>query len=97
MKNIKADTAKRTSDGYLADTLGAKARKENELIEESIKRAKIDTAASGAALAGVFNEEAFQKDVGKASPWARNTVQLLKDIFGTANSARSLSKPHYKP
>lgn len=69
-----------------------KVRAETDLTHTSAANARVNNALLQSSLPAASNEAAFQRDVGKTAPWARNVLNVLKDVFGTANSAKSLAK-----
>lgn len=99
IKNMQADTRQKQSSTDLNDNLGAKTFEERKLVKinQAIAMSNSASAAAqaqiaAAGVAGAQNESQYQKDVGKWAPWLRNTVNVAKDIFGTANSAKALAK-----
>lgn len=77
----RTTTGKVQEEAIRAQIPGMKADSENKGVQTDILKS---------ALPGLRNEAEFQSKIGESGPAVKFGVQLLKDIFGTANSAKAL-------
>lgn len=87
------ELGKRTkTEQALNEALRFKAVQDAKLATASAKNVDVQNRLLKASVPGAENEAAFQKDLGAGAPWIRNTLQWLKDLFGTAHSARGVAR-----
>lgn len=90
--NLHEQTKQIQSNVRLNAALQQSALADANLKSTSAKNIAQDTALTAFNLPAASNEAAYQSDVGKAHPWMKNTINMIKDVFGTASSAKSLLK-----
>lgn len=92
LKNLVEQNAKIQSDTALNKALKTKAIADSNLSNATARNVKSQNALIEAQHPGAQNEAEYQRSVGAAAPWAKGVLNFLHDMFGAANSAKSLSK-----
>jgi vancomycin resistance protein YoaR len=103
LENIKADTFKKMKDAELTDQQIANVITDyhtkvlnNQILlatmPATISNANTAARLNAAALPAALNEADFQRSMGSASPWLKFSTQAVKDLLGTAHSAKALGK-----
>jgi len=103
LENIKADTFKKMKDAELTSQQIANVITDyhskvlaNQItlatMPATISNANTAAKLNAAALPAALNEADFQRSMGSASPWLKFSTQAVKDLLGTAHSAKALAK-----
>lgn len=76
--------------GVLARENVNKVRADTLLTLNSARNAGITNQLLESQLPAARNDAQYQTDMGKMSPWARNSLKILSDTLGVGNSAKTL-------
>lgn len=90
--NMRLQKGQIASQTDLNMALEHKADQDALLSAATARNVALTGKAIEAGLPGLQNEADFQKSLGDAAPWVKHTTQWLKDVLGTAHSAKSLSR-----
>ena len=92
LKNLEAQNNNINSQTALNGVLARSAAADALLKSNSAKVAATNNELLKAQMPGAKNQAEFDKDLGEAHPWIKNSVQFLKDVLGGANSAKGLTR-----
>lgn len=90
IENMKASNEQIHSNVDLNKALMTKARADAYLSNATAANVKAQRPLIEAQQAGAENESNFNKSVGDLAPWARNSLQFLRELLGAGSSAKSI-------
>jgi len=77
-------------NSWLANTQIEKVKADTLLTLNSARNAGITGQLLANSVPQSSNDAQYQRDMGKASPWLRNSMKILSDTLGVGNSAKNL-------